>query len=391
MEKHSGFRFRCKGCSCWFTRAATTHACDRRTEMVCYKEWTENDVKNVVSGDPAMELYTSYKMNTVPKMITLIREESSAGPSAKESSKRSRSESPSVALSMPKLISPLPDTPGKKKKKAATGSKSASKTAPSATVTKPLIPEIENLSVERSAGEATPPISVPLLSGGEVSHYSDISDDEGPMNLSVPVTKKVEAEKEKVVTVPSEPSEGGSLAASPQITLEDVAPEDIRRVIAKASEGAKEIVNPATEPAEPPPEPGTSSCASNCDECERGKIVANKLVQERVNAIGAYQGKVVRLNVGGSGFSTTVGTLTNIKECVLAQMIVTIPTPTNGWFFIDRDPKHFPLILNFIRRCGKIAKGLLPRDTTELTELLQEAEYFNVPGLIHAVRKRLRS
>ena len=119
MEKHSGFRFRCKGCSCWFTRAATTHACDRRTEMVCYKEWTENDVKNVVSGDPAMELYTSYKMNTVPKMITLIREESSAGPSAKESSKRSRSESPSVTLSMPKLISPLPRYPGEEEEEGS--------------------------------------------------------------------------------------------------------------------------------------------------------------------------------------------------------------------------------------------------------------------------------
>ena len=68
------------------------------------------------------------------------------------------------------------------------------------------------------------------------------------------------------MTVPSELSEGGSLAESPQITLEDAATEDIRHVIAKTKEGANKTlvsVNQATEQEEPLTEPATSSCTSD--------------------------------------------------------------------------------------------------------------------------------
>ena len=66
-------------------------------------------------------------------------------------------------------------------------------------------------------------------------------------------------------------------------------------------------------------------------------------------------------------------------------MVEMIPNPTSGTLFIDRDPKFFALILNYLRRSGKFTKGLMPRENRELTELLEEAEHYNLSGLCRAI------
>lgn len=45
-----------------------------------------------------------------------------------------------------------------------------------------------------------------------------------------------------------------------------------------------------------------------------------------------------------------------------------------GHVFIDRDPKHFALILNFLRD----GFAVLPRDEQALTEIMVEAAYYKV-------------
>ena len=45
-----------------------------------------------------------------------------------------------------------------------------------------------------------------------------------------------------------------------------------------------------------------------------------------------------------------------------------------GHVFIDRDPKHFALILNFLRD----GFAVLPRDEQVLTEIMVEAAYYKV-------------
>ncbi len=45
-----------------------------------------------------------------------------------------------------------------------------------------------------------------------------------------------------------------------------------------------------------------------------------------------------------------------------------------GRVFVDRDPKHFRLILNFLRD----GTAALPSDPIELQEIKQEAEFFQV-------------
>ena len=51
----------------------------------------------------------------------------------------------------------------------------------------------------------------------------------------------------------------------------------------------------------------------------------------------------------------------------------------DGAFFIDRDGTHFRYILNYLRT-GKLT---LPEDKTLVKELLEEAEFYQIQGMVH--------
>lgn len=98
---------------------------------------------------------------------------------------------------------------------------------------------------------------------------------------------------------------------------------------------------------------------------------------------------VVRLNIGGTKFWTTVDTLTHREpDSMLAAMFSgrhTVCTdPDKGYIFVDRDGQHFRHILNWLR------DGVIPilRDH-ECLELLREAEYFQLLGLIDGIKSAL--
>ena len=56
-----------------------------------------------------------------------------------------------------------------------------------------------------------------------------------------------------------------------------------------------------------------------------------------------------------------------------------------GHLFIDRDPKHFALILNFLRD----GFAVLPRDEQALTEIMVEAAHYKVRRMQPALRHDL--
>jgi len=89
----------------------------------------------------------------------------------------------------------------------------------------------------------------------------------------------------------------------------------------------------------------------------------------------------VNLNVGGHCFKTSVQTLTKDSNTMLAAMFSgkfeTKPCE-DGAFFIDRDGTHFRFILNYLRT-GKLT---LPEGATFLKELLEEAEFYQIQGII---------
>ncbi|XP_057998447.1 FH protein interacting protein FIP2 isoform X3 [Hevea brasiliensis] len=99
---------------------------------------------------------------------------------------------------------------------------------------------------------------------------------------------------------------------------------------------------------------------------------------------------VVRLNIGGKKFCTTVDTLTQREpDSMLAAMFsgrhTVCEDPEKGYVFVDRDGKHFRHILNWLR------DGVVPTLTdAEYSELMREAEYYQLLGLIEGINSLLK-
>ena len=91
--------------------------------------------------------------------------------------------------------------------------------------------------------------------------------------------------------------------------------------------------------------------------------------------------KKINLNVGGHHFTTSVQTLTKDSNSMLAAMFsgrFELKPCEDGAFFIDRDGTPFRYILNYLRT-GKLT---LPEDATFLKELQEEAEFYQIQGII---------
>lgn len=94
----------------------------------------------------------------------------------------------------------------------------------------------------------------------------------------------------------------------------------------------------------------------------------------------------IRLNIGGSIFETTEDTLNRIEGTMLKMLC------QENWadakqqeIFIDRDPTHFRLILNFLRD-GALT---LPVNEKDLEEIEREANFYGITELAVACRTRL--
>eukprot|EP01084_Bolivina_argentea_P229657 387563_1 len=91
---------------------------------------------------------------------------------------------------------------------------------------------------------------------------------------------------------------------------------------------------------------------------------------------------VIKLNVGGSLFTTTKQTLLNVDDCYFAKRFggnFAMGPKLNDAYFIDRDPTHFRVILNFLRD-GR-DRVILPKKESALAELLNECEFYNLTVL----------
>ena len=109
----------------------------------------------------------------------------------------------------------------------------------------------------------------------------------------------------------------------------------------------------------------------------------------RDNPNSGYRPKsLVKLNVGGKMFMTTQGTLLSNGSLICSKIVF---PDKNGKFqfdidayFIDRCPKYFGIILNFLR------SGLLEKVANiDLNFLRSEAGYFGIQELVKIVNEEI--
>jgi len=98
----------------------------------------------------------------------------------------------------------------------------------------------------------------------------------------------------------------------------------------------------------------------------------------------------VRLNVGGTVFATTITTLAKDPNSFLYRICRTDDNldshkDNTGAYLIDRDPTYFGPILNYLRH-GKL---VLDHNVSE-EGVLEEAEFYNITGLISLIKDRMR-
>ncbi|XP_050301332.1 BTB/POZ domain-containing protein KCTD3 [Anthonomus grandis grandis] len=92
-----------------------------------------------------------------------------------------------------------------------------------------------------------------------------------------------------------------------------------------------------------------------------------------------YAGDILHLNVGGKRFSTSRQTLTLIPDTFFTALLngrISSLRDEKGYIFIDRDPKVFSVILNYLRT-KEVDLNAIDTRTLRL-----EAEYYNIAPLV---------
>ncbi|XP_064382750.1 BTB/POZ domain-containing protein KCTD5-like isoform X2 [Halichondria panicea] len=97
----------------------------------------------------------------------------------------------------------------------------------------------------------------------------------------------------------------------------------------------------------------------------------------------------VKINIGGTTFLTTKTTLCREKGSFLARLCQNdqdLPSvkDENGAYLIDRDPRYFPPILNYLRHGRLIIDSGLAEEG-----VLEEAEFYNLSSLVSLVKDKL--
>lgn len=99
----------------------------------------------------------------------------------------------------------------------------------------------------------------------------------------------------------------------------------------------------------------------------------------------------IKLNVGGTYFSTSKTTLKKYPDCILYELVrdpgekLSPFLDETGAVLIDRDPKYFSVILEYLRSgdfyfCSSICESAIRA----------EAKYFNLPQLAELVTSKIK-
>ncbi|KAJ5067512.1 potassium channel tetramerization domain-containing [Anaeramoeba ignava] len=98
---------------------------------------------------------------------------------------------------------------------------------------------------------------------------------------------------------------------------------------------------------------------------------------------------MINFDVGGKSFTTQKSTLQKYKDTFFSGLLSGNFPLNEKNIFIDRDPKHFRVILNFLRyQNPNIQEFPLSDDFYVLEEIEKEADFYNIVPLIELIQKK---
>ncbi|WAR27724.1 KCTD6-like protein [Mya arenaria] len=100
--------------------------------------------------------------------------------------------------------------------------------------------------------------------------------------------------------------------------------------------------------------------------------------------------RIVKLNVGGTFYTSTKATLTKVHGSYLWRLFTgdaPCPRDEKGSYFIDRDGPTFRHILNYLRS----ERLAVPFGFREFDLMKIEADYYGLPALVHEIEMTLAS
>ena len=112
--------------------------------------------------------------------------------------------------------------------------------------------------------------------------------------------------------------------------------------------------------------------------------------KKRMREVQEFQSSPVHLNIGGHRFTTSLQTLRRDPESMLATMFSgrhKLVQEADESYFVDRDGTHFRHILNYLR--DGFRGEMLPQDERSLREIANEAEYYQLSGLVAGIENIL--
>lgn len=115
----------------------------------------------------------------------------------------------------------------------------------------------------------------------------------------------------------------------------------------------------------------------------------------QLKTMAEYHKSRIILNVSGSRFETCVPTLQSDPSSILSYMVLK-EQPMKPYsvdniytYLLDRDPRHFVHILNYLRSSCNADLSTFPRTIFALRELQRECIFYNLSHLHCLLEKRI--
>ena len=114
-------------------------------------------------------------------------------------------------------------------------------------------------------------------------------------------------------------------------------------------------------------------------EAVQGERAALDEEKARISKAMPAAEELVKLNVGGTRYETSIQTLRRVEDSMLDRMfgrndIMLQRNPEDGSVFIDGDGERFGMILDFLRRLGICSKSSNFGDLAERMEKMEETK-----------------